>query len=110
VVADRVQGLVDLDDLDAVFAALSHRTRRAILVTLHAHGGSQTSGQIAGRMDNTWQTTSRHLRLLEEAGLIAVGLHGRERRYTLRTERMHEALTDWLARFEASTDSDRMPE
>ncbi|GAA2633885.1 hypothetical protein Adu01nite_56000 [Paractinoplanes durhamensis] len=35
-------GLVDLDRLDAVFGALSHRTRRAILVTLMAHGGSQT--------------------------------------------------------------------
>jgi DNA-binding transcriptional ArsR family regulator len=82
-----------------VFAALSHRTRRAILVTLLANGGSQTSGKIAGRMDHSWQTTSRHLRQLEEAGLIKVGLQGRERIYSLDSEFMLEALDQWGGRF-----------
>lgn len=96
---DRVPGLADLDRLDAVFAALAHRTRRAILVTLLAHGGSQTSGKIAGRMDNSWQTTSRHLRQLEEAGLISVGLQGRERIYSLDSAFMLKALDEWSGRF-----------
>lgn len=82
-----------------VFAALSHRTRRAILVTLLANGGSHTSGKIAGRMDHSWQTTSRHLRQLEEAGLISVGLQGRERIYTLNESFMLEALDHWGDRF-----------
>jgi len=95
----RIPGLADLERLDAAFAALSHRTRRAILVTLLADGGSQTSGKIAGRMKNTWQTTSRHLRQLEEAGLISVGLQGRERVYTLNREFMVEVLDGWADRF-----------
>lgn len=96
---DRIPGLADLDRLDAVFAALSHRTRRAILVTLLANGGSQTSGRIAGRMDHSWQTTSRHLRQLEEAGLIKVGLQGRERIYTLDSAFMLKVLDEWSHRF-----------
>ncbi|RKS94313.1 DNA-binding transcriptional ArsR family regulator [Microbacterium sp. AG790] len=96
---EQIPGLADLDRLDAVFAALAHRTRRAILVTLRANGGSQTSGKIAGRMDNSWQTTSRHLRQLEEAGLISVGLQGRERIYTLNDAFMREVLHDWGERF-----------
>jgi DNA-binding transcriptional ArsR family regulator len=97
--AEHIPGLADLDRLDAVFAALSHRTRRAILVTLLAHGGSQVSGKIAVRMDHSWQTTSRHLRVLEEAGLISVGLQGRERVYTLNADYMTGLLADWTARF-----------
>ena len=96
---DRIPGLADLDRWDAVFAALSHRTRRAILVTLLANGGSQTSGKIAGRMDNSWQTTSRHLRQLEHSGLITVGLQGRERIYSLDSEFMLNALDQWADRF-----------
>jgi DNA-binding transcriptional ArsR family regulator len=96
---EQIPGLADLDRLDAVFAALSHRTRRAILVTLLANGGSQTSGKIAGRMDNSWQTTSRHLRQLEESGLIRVGLQGRERIYTLDSAFMLDVLDQWGARF-----------
>ena len=69
-------------------ARISHRTRRAILVRLMAHGGPQTSGKIAGRMEHSWQTTSRHLRLLEEAGLISVALQGRERVYTLNADQL----------------------
>lgn len=97
---EQIPGLADLDRLDALFGALSHRTRRAILVTLLANGGSQTSGKIAGRMDHSWQTTSRHLRILEEAGLISVGLQGRERVYTLEAGHMTDLIQDWIARFQ----------
>jgi DNA-binding transcriptional ArsR family regulator len=96
---DFIPGIADLERLDAVFAALSHRTRRAILVTLEANGGSQTSGKIADRMDNSWQTTSRHLRQLEEAGLITVGLQGRERIYSLDSAFMLDTLDNWGDRF-----------
>lgn len=96
---EQIPGLADLDRLDAAFAALAHRTRRAILATLLANGGSQTSGKIAGRMDNSWQTTSRHLRQLEEAGLISVGLQGRERIYTLNSDHMLALLDQWANRF-----------
>ena len=50
-------------------------------------------------MDNSWQTTSRHLRQLEEAGLISVGLQGRERIYTLNGSFMLDVLAHWGERF-----------
>jgi DNA-binding transcriptional ArsR family regulator len=99
--SEPIPGLADLDRLDAVFGALSHRTRRAILVRLMAHDGPQTSGKIAGLMEHSWQTTSRHLRLLEEAGLISVSLRGRERVYTLNAEFMTGLLEQWITRFRA---------
>lgn len=94
-----MQGLRDLEALDAAFGALAHRTRRAILVTLMANGGTMTSGDIAGRMEHTWQTTSRHLGVLEAAGLIEIARRGRGHVYTLRADRMHALLADWLRRF-----------
>jgi DNA-binding transcriptional ArsR family regulator len=50
-------------------------------------------------MDNSWQTTSRHVRQLEEAGLITVGLQGRERVYSLDSAFMLDALDQWGDRF-----------
>ncbi len=73
-------------------------------MTLQVNGGSQTSGRIAGRMDNSWQTTSRHLRQLEEAGLITAELHGRERIYTLNGAFMVAVLDDWGDRFRPGDD------
>ena len=93
-------GLDDLDRIDRHFAALSHRTRRAILHVLHANDGTMTSGAIAARFDCTWQTTSRHLRLLEEAGLIHVSLRGRERIYELDAERLREHTIGFVHRFD----------
>ena len=37
-----------------------------------------TSGAIASRFDRSWPTTTRHLRTLEDAGLVHVNLRGRE--------------------------------
>ncbi|MFI9275694.1 ArsR/SmtB family transcription factor [Kitasatospora sp. NPDC052896] len=94
-----MRGLVELEELDRVFSALAHRTRRAILLVLHTNGGAMTSGAIANLFTNTWQTTSRHLRLLEEAGLIEVKLQGRERVYRLRADRLDGLVSGWLHRF-----------
>ena len=40
-----------------------------------------TAGEIAGRFGCSWPTTSRHLKQLEAAGLVAVETRGRERVY-----------------------------
>ena len=96
------RGLAELDDFDAVFAALAHRSRRTILSVLHARGGQMTSGDIAGRFDCSWPTTSQHLRVLEQAGLVTVELRGREHVYRLQTPRLHSVAGGWLARFTAT--------
>lgn len=95
----RPRGLAELDDFDAVFTALAHRSRRTILSVLHARGGQMTSGEIAGRFDCSWPTTSQHLRVLEQAGLVTVELRGREHIYRLQTTRLHSVAGGWLARF-----------
>ena len=97
--SSKPQGLADLDGLEAVFAALAHQSRRTILMVLHARGGEMTSGQIASRFDCSWPTTTRHLRMLERAGLVGVDLRGRERVYRLQTDRLEQVAMTWLARF-----------
>ena len=74
---------VTVDQLDAVFSALAHAARRQVLVVLHARGGGMTAGQIADRFKHSWPTTTRHLGVLQEAGLVQVEVKGRERIYRL---------------------------
>jgi DNA-binding transcriptional ArsR family regulator len=95
----RPRGLEDLDDLDAVFGALAHRARRTIIGVLHARGGEMTSKAIADRFDHSWPTTTRHLRVLEEAGLVTITLRGRERVYHLNSARLRGIAGGWLERY-----------
>lgn len=78
-------------DLDAVFGAVAHAARRQMLVILHVRGGSMTAGQIASRFRHAWPTTTRHLGVLERAGLVRVESRGRERHYTLDRDRLAAA-------------------
>jgi DNA-binding transcriptional ArsR family regulator len=98
-VSPRPRGLAELDDFDAVFGALASRSRRTILSVLHARGGQMTSGAIAARFDCAWPTTSQHLRVLEQAGLVTIELRGRERVYHLEGDRLRAVAGGWLARF-----------
>jgi DNA-binding transcriptional ArsR family regulator len=93
------KGLRDLEDLDLVFNALAHQTRRTILAVLRARGGRMTSGEIASRFDCAWPTTTRHLHLLEGASLVHVDLRGRERGYSLDAARLVGVAGTWLDRF-----------
>ena len=88
-----------LEDYDAVFAALDSSARRQILLILHMRGDSMTAGEIADRFSCAWPTTSRHLRKLEGAGLVAVERAGREWIYRLNRERLSVAQEwlDWFA-------------
>jgi DNA-binding transcriptional ArsR family regulator len=93
------RGIAELDALDAVFSALAHESRRTILSVLHARGGSMTSGEIASRFECSWPTTTRHLRLLENAGLVHVEVSGRERIYRLDANRLLDVSGGWIDRF-----------
>jgi DNA-binding transcriptional ArsR family regulator len=101
-VSPRPRGLAELDDFDAVFGALANRSRRTILSVLQARGGEMTSGEIAARFDCSWPTTSQHLRVLHQAGLVTSELRGREHVYRLRPARLHTVAGAWLARFPTS--------
>ena len=95
------RGLSDLEDLEAVFNALAHEARRTIVSVLHARGGEMTSGAIASRFECSWPTTTRHLRVLEDSGLVRVEARGRERVYRLDGERLGSVAGSWVDRFRA---------
>jgi DNA-binding transcriptional ArsR family regulator len=88
----------ELDDLEVVFKALAHPSRRHVLLVLHFRGGEMSSRDIAGRFACSWPTTTRHLKVLEEAGLVRVLRRGRERFYVLARERL-KIVGDWLEWF-----------
>jgi DNA-binding transcriptional ArsR family regulator len=89
-----------LEALEAVCAALAHASRRQILLTIHFRDG-MTAGEIAGRFHHAWPTISRHLRVLEDAGLVTHERQGRERRYHV-NHQMLDVLRDWLKWFESA--------
>jgi DNA-binding transcriptional ArsR family regulator len=86
--------------LDAVVAALAHPARRQILLTIHFRGAA-TAGEIAGRFAHKWPTTTRHLRVLEEAGLLRCEKRGRSRVYTVEKARL-SLVSEWLGWFESA--------
>src|SRR6185312_12245677 len=70
-----------MDAYEAVFTALSHPVRRRILLTLNFEGGSMTAGEIADVFEHAWPTTTRHIQVLEAAGLLYHEQQGRVRTY-----------------------------
>jgi DNA-binding transcriptional ArsR family regulator len=95
----RRDALAELDDLERVFGALAHASRRQILLVLHARGDRVKAGDIARRFSCSWPTTTRHLGVLADAGLVRTLQVGRERFYELERERLHSVAGGWLAHF-----------
>ena len=90
-----------LEELDAVLSALSHPSRRHILLVVQFRGGAMTAGEINERFQHTWPTTSRHLRVLERAGLLVHEKRGRTRIYRVNPEKLG-VVREWLEWFESS--------
>jgi DNA-binding transcriptional ArsR family regulator len=82
--------------LDTTFAALADPTRRAILARLAR--GEAPVGELAQPFDFALPTISRHLRVLEEAGLIEKKKDASWRRCRLRTEPLREARS-WIDKY-----------
>src|SRR5208283_4191601 len=87
-----------VDAYESVFAALAHAARRRVLLTLYFNGCSMTAGEIAAIFEHAWQTTTRHLRVLEKAGLISHQKKGRMWIYRIEHKRL-QLVRDWLAHF-----------
>lgn len=87
---------VSLADTEAVFGALAHEARRNILLTLSHLGGELPSGYLAARFQHSWPTTTRHLGVLQKAGLVVVRREGRGSFYRLNRERVRQVLGTWL--------------
>lgn len=82
--------------LDATFGALADPTRRAIVERLAS--GEASVGELAEPFDMSLPAISKHLTVLERAGLVERIKEGRTRRCRLVDEPMREAL-EWIASY-----------
>jgi DNA-binding transcriptional ArsR family regulator len=87
-----------LDAYEVVFNALAHPARRRVLLAIYFQGGSMTAGEVASMFEHAWQTTTRHLQVLEAAGLVKHERQGRMRIYSIEKKRL-QLVSDWLATF-----------
>jgi len=87
------------DSYEAIFTALAHPARRRILISLNFAGGEMSAGAIARLFAEAWPTTTRHLQVLEAAGILAHERQGRTRLYRMDRERLALA-RDWLGWFD----------
>lgn len=92
--------------LDQTFGALADPTRRAILARLRT--GPATVSQVAAPFDMSLNGTSKHVRVLERAGLVRREVHGRKHYLHLQAAPLEQAAayaeryrTFWEARLDA---------
>ncbi len=76
-------------DVDKVFKALAAPERRFLLDRLRADNG-QTLGQLCAHLNMSRQAVTKHLKLLEEANLVATIRRGREKLHYLNPMPIHE--------------------
>jgi DNA-binding transcriptional ArsR family regulator len=100
---------IDEDRLDETFAALANSTRRAILARL-AHGAA-TVNELAEPFAMTLPAVSKHISVLERAGLVVQGKRAQYRPCALNTAPLEEIVTwteqcrrTWDARFDRMDD------
>jgi len=91
-----VMEVMNADTLSAVFGALADPTRRAILASLA--GGDRTVAELGAPFAISQPAVSKHLRVLEEAGLITRSRRATARLSHLRAEPLGEA-TAWLLEY-----------
>lgn len=88
----------EIDALSTTLAALADPTRRAMLARLSQ--GEATVNELAGPFDISLPAISRHLKVLETAGLISRGRSAQWRPCRLETAPLRE-VDGWLARYRA---------
>jgi DNA-binding transcriptional ArsR family regulator len=90
------------DPLDAVFSALADPTRRAILARLTQ--GEASVNDLAAPFDMSLPAVSKHLKVLERAGLISRGREAQWRPARLEPQGLH-GVADWLEYYRRFWDS-----
>jgi DNA-binding transcriptional ArsR family regulator len=93
---ERIASETQPKNLDAVFAALGDPTRRAILLRLAA--GDASVNEIAAPFEMSQPAVSKHLKVLERAGLIERNVDKQRRPARLKAAPMAEAV-NWLEEF-----------
>ncbi|MFI6299300.1 ArsR/SmtB family transcription factor [Nonomuraea sp. NPDC050790] len=85
--------------MDEVFKALADPSRRALLDSLNASNG-QTLRELCAGLDMARQSVSKHLAVLEEAGLVSTVRRGREKLHFLNAAPVHEIAHRWISRYD----------
>jgi len=93
--------MINAASAQPVFRALADPTRREIISMLAA--GARPVGEITDAFDITRPAIAKHLRILEQGGLITVEVKGRERINRLNPQALKTA-SDWLNYFEVFWD------
>jgi DNA-binding transcriptional ArsR family regulator len=87
----------EVSGLDGVFHALAHPARRDMVHRLS--GGEQTVGQLAAPLRMSLAAASKHIRVLEAAGLLHRAVRGRRHVCSLSAQPLGEA-DGWLRTYE----------
>lgn len=87
----------DASSLSGLFAAVSDPQRLRIVELLH--GGDRSVNELVRELGLPQPQTSKHLKLLREAGLVEVQVAGKHRIYSLRAEPLRQVY-DWSRHFE----------
>ena len=85
-----------------VFGAVADPTRRSILERLRGEGALSVTS-LAEELPMSRQAVTKHLDVLESAGLVVKRMHGRERLHELSAEPLRQ-VDDWLAPYAAAWD------
>jgi len=83
--------------MDDVFRALADPTRRRLLDLLHGNPGARLA-ELCEPLDITRQAVSKHLALLESAGLVACRWSGREKHHYLNPVPLVEIHERWISK------------
>jgi DNA-binding transcriptional ArsR family regulator len=89
-----------LDEVATVFDALAHEARRHMVQVLAHYGPELPSGYLAQRFRHSWPTTTRHLHVLEAAGIVSVRRDGRNCVYRLERDQLQRVVGGWLGLLE----------
>jgi DNA-binding transcriptional ArsR family regulator len=81
----------------SVYRAVADPTRRRLLDALR-HEGDRSLGSLCRELPMTRQAVSKHLAILEDAGLVRVRTRGRERLHSLDAEPLRD-MASWLATY-----------
>lgn len=92
--------MITNDDMDLVFHALAHQTRRRILDLVRDKPG-QTVGALAKGFDVSRIAIMNHMKVLEEAGLLISQKDGRSRRLYLNAMPIQAIHERWIDGFSA---------
>src|SRR2546422_4109292 len=88
-----------LSSLDRTFRALADGTRRSMIHAL-ARGEHRSAGELGRQFRSAQPTISKHLKILERAGLVERTIEGRVHRFRLHQRPLQEA-GGWIARHQA---------